>query len=69
MTHFVNPKEVGGDLVQYLVSLTAVERITASSAWATSIMRQALGAAIAAGCRDHRRGRLRQEIKTRPFSW
>jgi len=36
MTHFVNPKEVGEDLVAYLISLTVAVPTTASSAWATS---------------------------------
>ena len=35
MTHFVNPKEVEGDLVPYLVNLTKGGRITASNASAT----------------------------------
>ena len=36
MTHFVNPKDVEGDLVPYLVALTKGGPITASSASATS---------------------------------
>ena len=36
MTHFVNPKEVEGDLVPYLVDLTGAAPTTASSASATS---------------------------------
>jgi S-(hydroxymethyl)glutathione dehydrogenase/alcohol dehydrogenase len=36
MTHFVNPSEVGGDLVAHLVELTGAAPTTASNASATS---------------------------------
>ena len=36
MTHFVNPKDVEGDLVAHLVELTGAAPTTASSASATS---------------------------------
>jgi len=37
MTNFVNPKEVEGDLVPYLVDLTKAALITALNASATSM--------------------------------
>ena len=53
MTHFVNPKEVGGDLVPHLVNSPTAARTTASSASATSTScARRSSAAIAAGaCR------------------
>jgi S-(hydroxymethyl)glutathione dehydrogenase/alcohol dehydrogenase len=35
MTHFVNPREVEGDLVPYLISLTKGVQITVLNAWVT----------------------------------
>jgi len=37
MTHFVNPKEAGGELVAHLVNLTKAAPTTASNASATSM--------------------------------
>ncbi len=76
MTHFVNPKEVGGDLVPYLVNLTkrGADQIggadyTFDCTGNTTVMRQALEAAhrgwgqsIVIGVAG-----AGQEISTRPF--
>ncbi len=76
MTHFVNPKEVGGDLVPYLVNLTKRGADTIGGAdytfdctGNTAVMRQALeschrgwGQSIIIGVAG-----AGQEISTRPF--
>ena len=76
MTHFVNPKEIGGDLVPYLVDLTkrGDDRIggadyTFDCTGNTTVMRQALecshrgwGVSIIIGVAG-----AGQEISTRPF--
>ena len=76
MTHFVNPKEVGGDLVPYLVNLTKRGADTIGGAdytfdctGNTTVMRQALeachrgwGQSIVIGVAG-----AGQEIATRPF--
>ncbi len=76
MTHFVNPKEVGGDLVPYLVNLTkrGADQIggadyTFDCTGNTTVMRQALeashrgwGQSIVIGVAG-----AGQEISTRPF--
>ncbi len=76
MTHFVNPKEVGGDLVPYLVNLTKRGADTIGGAdytfdctGNTNVMRQALeschrgwGQSIVIGVAG-----AGQEISTRPF--
>ncbi len=70
MTHFVNPKEVGGDLVAYLVSLTdGGADYSFECVGNVDLMRQALecchrgwGVAVIIGVAPSG-----QEIKTRPF--
>ncbi|MFZ5835622.1 MAG: S-(hydroxymethyl)glutathione dehydrogenase/class III alcohol dehydrogenase [Pseudomonadota bacterium] len=70
MTHFVNPKEVGGDLVPYLVSLTGGGAdYSFECIGNVDVMRQALecchkgwGEAIIIGVAG-----AGQEIRTRPF--
>ncbi len=70
MTHFVNPKEVGGDLVPYLVSLTkGGADYSFECIGNTKVMRQALecchkgwGTSIIIGVAG-----AGQEISTRPF--
>ena len=70
MTHFVNPKEVGGDLVAYLVSLTGGGAdYSFECIGNVDVMRQALecchkgwGEAIIIGVAG-----AGQEIRTRPF--
>ena len=70
MTHFVNPKEVGGDLVPYLVSLTdGGADYSFECIGNVEIMRQALecchrgwGVSVIIGVAG-----AGQEIKTRPF--
>src|SRR6202165_5648820 len=70
MTHFVNPKEVGGDLVQHLVSLTdGGGDYTFECVGNVDLMRQALecchrgwGVSVIIGVAG-----AGQEIKTRPF--
>jgi S-(hydroxymethyl)glutathione dehydrogenase/alcohol dehydrogenase len=76
MTHFVNPKEVGGDIVPYLVNLTkrGADRIGGADysfdcTGNTTVMRQALeathrgwGQSIVIGVAG-----AGQEISTRPF--
>ena len=70
MTHFVNPKEVGGDLVQYLVSLTdGGADYSFECVGNVDLMRQALecchrgwGVSVIIGVAGSG-----QEIKTRPF--
>jgi S-(hydroxymethyl)glutathione dehydrogenase/alcohol dehydrogenase len=65
MTHFVNPKEVGDDIVPYLVNLTKRNGDTIGGAdytfdctGNTKVMRQALEVASRLGqVGDHRRGR------------
>ena len=77
MTHFVNPKEIGGDLVPYLVNLTKTRRRPDRRLRLHLRMRRQCRAdARGAGKlpsrlgreHHHRRGAgRRQEIKTRPF--
>ena len=70
MTHFVNPKEVGGDLVQHLVSLTdGGADYSFECVGNVDLMRQALecchrgwGVSVIIGVAG-----AGQEIKTRPF--
>ena len=70
MTHFVNPQEVGGDLVQYLVSLTdGGADYSFECVGNVDLMRQALecchrgwGVSVIIGVAG-----AGQEIKTRPF--
>ena len=70
MTHFVNPKEVGGDLVQHLVSLTdGGADYSFECVGHVDLMRQALecchrgwGVSVIIGVAG-----AGQEIKTRPF--
>ncbi|MFO0559770.1 MAG: S-(hydroxymethyl)glutathione dehydrogenase/class III alcohol dehydrogenase [Polyangiales bacterium] len=70
MTHFVNPKEVGGDLVPYLVNLTnGGADYTFECVGNTTLMRQALeschrgwGTSVIIGVAG-----AGQEIATRPF--
>jgi S-(hydroxymethyl)glutathione dehydrogenase/alcohol dehydrogenase len=70
MTHFVNPKEVGGDLVQYLVALTdGGADYSFECIGNVDVMRQALecchrgwGVSVIIGVAG-----AGQEIKTRPF--
>jgi S-(hydroxymethyl)glutathione dehydrogenase / alcohol dehydrogenase len=70
LTHFVNPTEVGGDLVQYLVSLTAGGAdYSFECVGNVDLMRQALecchrgwGVSVIIGVAG-----AGQEIKTRPF--
>ncbi len=70
MTHFVNPKEVGGDLVAYLVSLTGGGAdYSFECIGNVDVMRQALecchkgwGEAVIIGVAG-----AGQEIRTRPF--
>ncbi|MGE5144451.1 MAG: S-(hydroxymethyl)glutathione dehydrogenase/class III alcohol dehydrogenase [Acidobacteriota bacterium] len=70
MTHFVNPKEVGGDLVQYLVSLTdGGADYSFECVGNVELMRQALecchrgwGTSVIIGVAG-----AGQEIRTRPF--
>ncbi len=70
MTHFVNPKEVGGDLVEYLVDLTGGGAdYTFECVGNVELMRQALecchkgwGESVIVGVAG-----AGQEIATRPF--
>jgi S-(hydroxymethyl)glutathione dehydrogenase/alcohol dehydrogenase len=70
MTHFVNPKEVGGDLVQHLVALTdGGADYSFECVGSVDLMRQALecchrgwGVSVIIGVAGSG-----QEIKTRPF--
>jgi len=70
MTHFVNPKEIGGDLVQHLVSLTdGGADYSFECVGNVDLMRQALecchrgwGVSVIIGVAG-----AGQEIKTRPF--
>jgi S-(hydroxymethyl)glutathione dehydrogenase/alcohol dehydrogenase len=70
MTHFVNPKEVGGDLVQYLISLTdGGADYSFECVGNVDLMRQALecchrgwGESVIIGVAG-----AGQEIRTRPF--
>ena len=70
MTHFVNPKEVGGDLVPYLVNLTeGGADYSFECIGNVEVMRQALecchkgwGVSVIIGVAG-----AGQEIKTRPF--
>ena len=70
MTHFVNPKEVGGDLVQHLVALTdGGADYSFECVGNVDLMRQALecchrgwGVSVIIGVAG-----AGQEIKTRPF--
>src|SRR6201995_3539601 len=70
MTHFVNPKEVGGDLVAHLVALTdGGADYSFECVGSTELMRQALGCchrgwgvSVIIGV-----GGAGQEISTRPF--
>jgi S-(hydroxymethyl)glutathione dehydrogenase / alcohol dehydrogenase len=70
MTHFVNPKEVGGDLVPYLVNLTkGGADYSFECVGSTTLMRQALecchrgwGVSVVIGVAG-----AGQEISTRPF--
>jgi S-(hydroxymethyl)glutathione dehydrogenase/alcohol dehydrogenase len=70
MTHFVNPKEVGGDLVQHLVALTdGGADYSFECVGNVDLMRQALecchrgwGTSVVIGVAG-----AGQEIKTRPF--
>ncbi len=70
MTHFVNPKEVGGDLVQHLIALTdGGADYSFECVGSVDLMRQALecchrgwGVSVIIGVAG-----AGQEIKTRPF--
>ena len=70
MTHFVNPSEVEGDLVPYLVDLTkGGADYSFECIGNVKVMRQALECAIAAGASRVIIGvaGAGQEIATRPF--
>ena len=70
MTHFVNPKEVEGDLVPYLVDLTkGGADYSFECIGNVETMRQALGMLPSrlGGLDDHRRRRLGAGDSTRPF--
>jgi S-(hydroxymethyl)glutathione dehydrogenase/alcohol dehydrogenase len=76
MTHFVNPKEVGADLVAHLVNMTkkGADQIGGADYY-LRLHRQRPGDAPGAGGlpprlgheRDHRRAPAGAEISTRPF--